>query len=287
MSNNLFGESAVDESFFEISYQGPSFDGRMEITNLELELNGLSTSLKLLIDELSLHKRIDFKSSDIKIFIEAFEKGSFKKRVRIFRKTMEDNPVTTGAIVAVLVGLMALVPQLKSEKIKEMSPELILEIRDDVKISLLSDPKFRQAIADVVIPLASKDDALVLTNSNQTSTTIYEKDKIEFLKLADKNIESLDLIENFATYDGKVTKVDLDATKNHIGFKIENKGSTIDCTLKNKLSQDELKNLLGQWVRITGITTELSGEKTHIDISTYELIDNITSEPLPFYPESI
>jgi predicted RNA-binding protein len=282
MTETLFQTEELEDYVLEITYKGSSFDGQMELLSLEKELKGLDTSLQSIINTLSRHKRISFKSNDVLVYVEAFEKGSFRKRIKIVMKTVEKYPANVALVGVIFAGTFGLISELKSDEIKKMSPELMAKIGDGVKIELLKDSEFLIAARDVVSPLNKEDDQLVIKQADAKEVIINEEDKEGFYKLSGQEDNMSFESENNEELVGKVTRVDLDATKNHIGFKVDNKGTTILCTLVDKISQEDMKNLLGQWLRISGKVTTIDGVKTHIYISIYQIIEPVKQTDIPF-----
>lgn len=268
----LFNNEEFENYLLDIHYQGPSFDGEMEISQLGTEIQGLDRALKIIIHTLAKHKKLAVKASEIEIYIEGFEKGSFRERVKICVKTVEAYPTTSVIISGLLAATMNLIPQLTAKEIQTMSPELKQQIQDEVKISLLSNKDFQRSLAAVMDPLQKNGDKITATTTNKTEVVISHDQKEEFIKLAEQTDRQPEEEHHPNDLDGRITRVDLDATKNHLGFKINDEGVTILCTFKEQLKEEEMTRLLGKWVRISGEITYVDGKIDRIDIDTYKLI---------------
>lgn len=270
--STLFQNEEFENYLLDIHYQGPSFDGEMEISQLGNEIIGLDRAIKIIIHTLAKHKKLGVKESDIEIYIEGFEKGSFRERVKIVIKTVEAYPTTSIAISTILATTITLIPQLTAKEIRLMSPELKQEIRDEVKISLLSDKEFQKSLAAIVMPLQNKSDSLVATTTDKTQSIISHSEKVEFMKLAEPDDEKIEEDSHSNDFEGRITRVDLGATKNNVGFKMNDTGATIVCTFREQMTESEMTQLLGKWVKITGVVTYVNEKIDRIEIDTYTLM---------------
>ncbi|MFA5853792.1 MAG: hypothetical protein WC866_01765 [Patescibacteria group bacterium] len=276
MENPVLG-AASQLDYLDFHYLGQSFEGQIEVEKLSRELAGINAALQIALAGMIRHKRTNLAVRDIVFYVEPFEKGSFRKRIKVVIKSVNKN---TG-IYLVGIGLCGLVLQTitvvkekSSAEISKMSPALQTQIGDALKVELLRDPNFLKGIAAATYPLTVHDDKLVLSSSATSQLGIGLDEKIKMETLANTNVEET-AHEKKEGLVGRISSVDLDATVNHFGFKINNKGATVNCTLLADMSQEKMKDLLGQWVHITGVSTYYGNRLVKIDIL------DIKMEPAP------
>lgn len=272
MNTQLFPTEEYPQFLLDVTFSGPSFKGMMEIDALAKEIQGLEDVLMIVLHSLKKNGRIDLKTSDFEIYVEAFEKGSFRKRVKIFnKKTKEYLPLISLATLVVLV--FQTIPQYKTNDIKTVSPELISSIRDQVVLELLQDRKFLGAAADMVKSVSSEGDKCTLLSPTKDKAIIDSESSKKFVALADTLNEQVEDGEHYEILRGRINRVDLDALKRHIGFKVNNEGSTIDGTFVKKPTREEMRNLLDEQIEIKGIVSYIGGQRNHIDIQEYKIIE--------------
>lgn len=262
-------DSVQGNDYLDFSYVGSSFNHQIDIDKLSKELEGANRALRKVIAVSARYNKLELSSKDIAIFVEPFAKGSFKKRVRIIAKHLKKNKDEYGVLInagLLIVGILTLIKLYSPTEISTMSPQLQAEIGDIVKVELLKDKDFIRDLAAFSIPLTNSDDKLVLTHPSSTEVEIdiNDKKKLESITKLEEDVAEYKVEQNLV---GRVTRVDLDATVNHIGFKVDDKGATINCTFLSDLSQDSKRNLLGAWVRLEGLVTYKGKEPIKIDIT--------------------
>lgn len=276
MNNSLFPEIPIPDYLLDIKYQGTSFNGVMEIDALGREILGLEVCLQRTIEVLKKHKKIDFSLNDVEIYIEAFEHGSFRKKVKlVFKngaKTLEKYPATSNVVAVVFVGMVGAFVALKPAEIRELPPNVIESLKDQVKLELIQDKAFIGGLAEVVRPIRTSEDQLIITDSFKKEAVVgYEQknDIVQLTESGDKDVPDSNVYENLK---GHVTRVDLDADINHIGFKVDDKGALVLCTLPSNITRDQMKEFLDKWVQIDGIVTYKNGERKHVKVDHMTLI---------------
>lgn len=270
MEAKLFAENEVGKYLFDVIFHGPSYDGIMEIDALAKEIQGLEDVLRIGIHALKKSKRIEFSNEDLVLYVSAFEKSSFKKRILVFnKKTGEFQPLIELSVLILLA--LQTIALYKPEEIKSISPELMSSIRDTVAVEILQDEKFIKSAAAIVQSVSSEADSCKLIAPNNEEVTInpeISKKMQELAKPAEEVVEG----EYYEIIQGRISKVDLDAFKRHIGFKYNGEGATIEATFKEKPDYEELKSLLGAWVELKGQVSYIGVSRSHIDIQEYSLI---------------
>lgn len=279
MGNTLFGETTGD-LFFEVSYHGPTFEGAvMEIGALSREVAGLKTCLGLLIKNLKQDGKIDFGLGDIEILVEAFREGSFKKKIKFLAKTnkhfgkWQPTYVAVSTVVMALCAVITIIRQYSPQEINQMSPQLMVEIADKTRAGLLADESFKKSLADIVYPLNNDDDKIFFNNSlGQERAQINMSDGKRILELAGAEPEEEVKSEVFI---GRISEMDVDASKNQLGFKIDGRGSAIPCSISITSDVQDFIPFLSKWVQVGGVIMSKGKEITHIDI------ENISEIQLP------
>lgn len=283
MSKTLFPELEINTDFiFHISYEGDSFDGQINLANLAEEISGLSYCLNRILSSSRSSRILDINPQEYEFIVEPFKKGSFKKTIKIVAKTIEKYPATTNAaltIALIFVGIGQIVTASNASKIIQSQNHGETTI-DTIKLELLSDKEFLRSFSKVVTPLTEQNDRVIFTNPDNSNYEINYGDKAAFEDLAEDDYEFLKEVPE--TLMGRVTRVDLTATKNAIGFKINDSGTTIPASFVDPISPEERKNLLDETIEITGITSKVGVERRHIVIYSYKITQKQEQSVLPF-----
>lgn len=270
MEAKLFTEAELEKYLLEIVFHGPSFDGVMEIDALAKEIQGLEDALRAAIHSLKRHKRIDFGNDELVIYVAAFEKSSFKKRLLVFNKTTGEYQHLI-ALSALIISLLSYVGSREPDEIKKLSAEQIAEIRDNVVVELLQNQSFIKATAAVVQSVSNEGDTCKFMAPDTKEVLITPEISHKIQVLAEPKEESIDG-EFYEILPGRISKVDLDASRRHIGFKYNGEGDTIDATFSEKPDVETLKDLLGEQVEIKGTVSYVGGVRRHITIEEYSLL---------------
>jgi hypothetical protein len=244
----------------------------MEINLLGKEINGLSYCLKTILKKLKDNNRISVSENEIDIFIEAFQHGSFKQ----FIKWIEKHPATIAAVVGlgvIFVEIVGIIVNHAPSSIKTISPELMSEIGDQVKVELLSDQKFLDSLALTVSPLQCKEDKIIFKHSPEGQIIVPYEKRACFMDLSNLEKTELPTVKVEEELKGRIVMIDVDATKNQIGFKVDGKGNEIRCAISEEFSIDEFKPLLGEWVKINSTAEKKGNEYLYISINSYEKIE--------------
>ncbi len=248
----------------------------MEIGQLRNQLTGLEDAIVIIAQTLARQKRIGFNPNDIQILVEAFERGSFRDRVKVVLKSLKNLNQYQGAIAlgVLLIEIIRMIPSYQAATIKEMSPQTISKIGDQVKIELLKNNDFLKSITNVVHPLGQNGDRLQCTVPSLEPVAIKYEDKKEFLELAGETEVERDMDgDRSEILRGRINRVDLDATKRHLGFKVNSEGNSIPATLDDRLRASlDMRSLLGQWVEINTTTTFKGGLRDNIFINSLKIV---------------
>lgn len=270
--NTLFPNLDVVNDSLEITYDGPSFNGVMEINLLGKEIQGFSYCLKTALKKLRENKQIEIDENEIDIFVEAFRHGSFKHLI----KWLEKHPSTTnalGVLALVFIGIVQIVVDHQPAEIKNMSPELMTRIGDTVKVQLLSDQKFLDSLAATITPLKCDDDKIIFKNAPDKQVIVPYEKRACFMELSSADQADLPVVQVEEELKGRIVMIDIDATKNQIGFKVDGKGNEIRCSIAEGFTIDEFIPLVGKWVKIQGTAEKKGDIYNSISINSYERIE--------------
>jgi hypothetical protein len=272
MSIDLFYGEQPENFILEVKYDGPSFQGMMEIGALGNEILSFEICLRKIISALNKFNKIKLNNSDYELTVEAFENNCFKKKIKLIVKTLEKNPATTQAAATLIAGAFAIIvifiPNNSPKEIKELSPDLIAKVHDQVQLQLISDPEFLQNLSNIIKPLSTEGDAVCfkkpIKDENQTVSISYSQKEC-FLSVA-TNEEAQIINIGFDEIYGKIISMDIDAIRNQIDFKVSGAGERIHCSLSEKMNINEYTYLLGKWVTISGQVSTKKGKIYHVDV---------------------
>ena len=304
---SLFPENDIklEDLFLEVKYDGPSFDGVMNIQDLGNELLGIEYCLTKIINELVKTNK-ELSEADIEslqILTEGFVNNCFKKKIKFkaFLDEIEKRPVLISilffvitiysetALIQININNTNTVSMLRSGQIPIGQYQQIkdLPIPDNAKEiirSNLIDKKYREESAKIVIPLKNDNDNLKLSSSVlEESVIIDNTNKQSFFIIDLPTEQEQDVTEEIKTIQGRINSINLDATKNQIGFKVKNEGNEIHCHLSENLSIDDYKsNYLGEWVEITGKISQVGDIIKEIEIEKLKKITKLGQIDITF-----
>ncbi|SHN91227.1 hypothetical protein [bacterium endosymbiont of Bathymodiolus sp. 5 South] len=304
---SLFPENDIklEDLFLEVKYDGPSFDGVMNIQDLGNELLGIEYCLTKIINELVKTNK-ELSEADIEslqILTEGFVNNCFKKKIKFkaFLDEIEKRPVLISilffvitiysetALIQININNTNTVSMLRSGQIPIGQYQQIkdLPIPDNAKEiirSNLIDKKYREESAKIVMPLKNDNDNLELSSSVlEESVIIDNTNKQSFFIIDLPTEQEQDVTEEIKTIQGRINSINLDATKNQIGFKVKNEGNEIHCHLSENLSIDDYKsNYLGEWVEITGKISRAGDIIKEIEIEKLKKITKLGQIDITF-----
>lgn len=309
MNNTLFPDTEVklEDLFLEIKYDGPSFNGVMNIQDLGNELLGVEYCLTKIIKDL-IKDSSELNQDDInslQILTEGFVNNCFKKKIKFFFDEIENRPVLIGNLTRILITTILsytatqtiqinLNPNdtksmLKYTKIPIEQYQQIktLPIPDNAKkiiASNLLDKKYREESAKIIMPLKNDNDSLESSSPSLREPVVINKGNKDGFFVIELNDEINELeIEHIQTIDGRINSINLDATKNKIGFKINNEGNEIHCHLSEELDINDYKNgYLGEWVKITGNVSQVGENIKEIEILKLEKATQYGQTNIPY-----
>ncbi len=280
MNQELFPSLIPKADFiFKVYYEGDSFDGKISLHSLAEELAGFEYCLKT-ITSLALKANIlDINPIEYEFIVEPFEKGSFRKVIKLIPKNIEKHPTLINATLTIALIFVGVGQIIATNNADNSTTVLSQSSIDKIKLELLTDKDFLRSYSKVVEPLNDKTDKLRLIKPDSSEYEINYAQKDNFNNLANDDYEFI--TEHQETLVGRVTRVDLTATKNALGFKVNDTGATIPCSFLDSINVDERKELLDEWIEISGITEKSEKERRHIRILNYKVINQPKQTELP------
>lgn len=280
MNQELFPNLIPRVDFiFKVYYEGDSFDGKINLHNLAEELTGFEYCLRTITSLAYKRNILDINPVEYEFVVEPFEKGSFRKVIKLIPKNLEKYPSTTSAALTVALIFVGIGQIIVANNTNNSTQPISQSSIDKIKLELLTDKDFLRSYSKVVDPLTNKTDKLRLIKPDNTEYEINYAQKDNFDNLANDDYEFI--TEHEETLIGRVTRVDLTATKNALGFKVNDSGVTIPCSFLDSINVDERKELLDQWIEISGITEKSEKERRHIKIFHYKVVNQPKQTELP------
>lgn len=277
MTDSIFPEGDIGKYIFEVKYDGPSFKGEMEIGAASKEIAAFERCIEIAIIVLKQEKKLP-KDFELKVFVSAFEHGSFKHWV----KWANDNPGASSVLAAlvgsVIAGTIPLIGQITAAALSNPNGEVISKISNSTHLKLLTDPEYLACVSDIANPLSQEGDSMCLREPTPEKPVIVTfREKPNYLVPVPQE-KPEEIQESYGEVFGRIISMDIDAYKNQIEFKVEGKGERIRCTLPEEMNINNYTHLLGKWVNISGRVQASSLRAHHIDVAAIEETDPPESE---------
>ncbi len=255
---NLKGQELTNEDELKIVYEGPSFQGRIEISDLSEQLKAVNKLIRDISDELASKKIIAHDSSNIEIYV-VVKKGSFEQHISLFFSNAE----LRGYIFTVFFFVIQYFLSQRSEDriIKEINSRRDLEIIKDL-IKMQS----AQGIKAIHAPLRTEGDHAKFLYQNEEKVRILFEDKKSIDKKIQEEEDKIEMEELEQELVGYLSYVDIDSNK--FKFHIEDTNDHIPTNLDSSL--DEIKELLGERVKIRAKVFVKSGKKVRMEVISYK-----------------
>jgi len=135
-----------------------------------------------------------------------------------------------------------------------------------IAISLIKDKKYRESQAKIIKPIKGTAETLEISSSEfENAINIDHSNKDVLLyEVLENNDDDNNEVGKFETVNGRIHYINLEAGRNHIGFKENAEGISIRCHLLDGLNINNYKSFLGEWVEIQGVFKR--GKKPEIDV---------------------
>lgn len=250
---DLKGNKLTREEEINIIYEGPSFDGRMEISDLTLQLKSTEVVIRELVSE--LYKQRGLKNpEETKIYLR-LKKGSFQEIISV----LFNNPTTAAIIGGCIVALF------NHFLTKEKTP--VCEIKME---NLTNNYFLAKNINQIITPLEDKEDKVKIVSSNPKVSGLFSFNEKKLMDNALKELRKQIAIEIYEEeFFGYLSVIYLDKEKYR--FTLEGTDRAIPVTFDKKPTLEELKDILGFRLKIEARATYEEKELKKIEIRKYEI----------------
>jgi hypothetical protein len=250
---DLKGNKLVREEEINLIYEGPSFEGKMEISNLVSQLRSTEFVIKDLVSEAYKQKGIK-KPEETKIYLR-LKKGSFHEIISVVFNNPTTAHIIGGCIVALFTYFLT----------KKNGSECNIKIEN-----LTKNYTFTKNLNQIIAPLEDKKDTIKIVSSNpKINKKISLPEKKIMNKILKKLKESLafEIVEE--EFFGYLSMLDLD--KGKYAFTLEGTDKHTPVVFDDKPSLREIKKILGHRLKINARATYEEKELKKLDISEYEI----------------
>ena len=259
---NLNGKKVTKEDFFVLKYDGASFDNhRMELHSFSKQITAVEKMLKETINTLNEKGKIKDTAKDSKYYME-LRQGSFETIIFISFA----NPIITGVVSSCVYDYF----KYMVNKVK--SPKYEKEVE-----SMINNKVIRKSTKDVFSPCVTDSDKVTIIHGDITNNIIIdgkEREKVESHikeieeKLPTQEFEE-ELIGEIRKIDGTKTDGLKDLDKVKLGFVVEEKQDSIEVTFEKGITEEELRKLIFNRIKINGISTYRGEDRVKIIIKDY------------------
>ena len=259
---NLNGKKVAKEDFFVLKYDGASFDNhRMELHSFSKQITAVEKMLKETINTLNEKGKIKDTAKDSKYYME-LRQGSFETIIFISFAS----PIITGVVSSCVYDYFKyMVSKVKSKTYDK-------EIK-----SMINNKVIRKSTKDVFSPCVTDSDKVTIIHGDITNNIIIdgkEREKVESHikeieeKLPTQEFEE-ELIGEIRKIDGTKTDGLKDLDKVKLGFVVEEKQDSIEVTFEKGITEEELRKLIFNRIKINGISTYRGEDRVKIIIKDY------------------
>ena len=250
---DLQGNPLVRKEELEIIYDGPSFDGKMEVPHLISQLKSTEIVINEIIKELYKSKTLE-NPKEIKLYLK-LKRGSFQEIISIVFNHPLAIAIVGGCIVALFNNILN-----KKNKKCEINIENLTQ-----NVQLVNELK------QIISPLQNEEDNITITSTanKDTNTKILFSDRLAVKELIKKLQEEV-LVENYEEeFFGYLNMVNIDRVS--YGFTLEGTNKHIPVTFRDNPPLSDIKEILGERVKIDAIATYRNKELSKLDIITHTL----------------
>lgn len=258
-AKDLKGNFLSNKDEIKIIYEGPSFDGQMEISNLTTQLKSTEFLIKEIISEYYQQRGYKEKA-DVKIYLK-LERGSFEEIISIIL----DKEVLRGIVIITFGTLLGYYLSRKKEEKARETPKTSIKIE-----KMVNNIKIVNNLKHIIDPLEKKGDRIriVSTKKPKMDTKITFPDK-KIFKDALKELESEVKIEySEEDFFGKLRAVDLDKEKYR--FSLEGNEAGVPVSFEKGIDSKTIRQILDKRIKIKAIATQKNEELEQLKILDFK-----------------
>ncbi len=251
--SDLNGNLLIKEEELYFVYEGPSFNGKMEIPSLIYQLKSTEFLIREVIKNLYTEKKLS-QPEKIKIFLK-LKRGSFQEIIEI----IFNHPLTVSVIGGCIVVLFE---RLFNKKEKAQCIINIEKMTNNLTIV--------NEIDNIILPLQIKGDKLSIYSSKKDVKTEIEFDEKKIIKQVLNKLQEEILVEIYEEeFFGYLYLVNID--KGTFGFTFEETNKHIPAIFLSKPSLEEIRKLLGEKIRIKASAIYHNKELFKLEIKEYQI----------------
>ena len=270
MAQDIFGENLVTQDEIVLIYSGDVFDSGIPIKSLISQLEALEKLTRLSVAEYVSRGLIDSNVPEYQIYIK-IESGSVKETLKVVYKSP-----WTYAILAYVVA-----PMLNTTYEKALNVLIADKESPGIEDILKTNPQLRTYCSELISPVATLGGELTIKSTDTVSTYTQQQAKIirTYLEDFEENTDSDPVKEGefVESKIGTIRKANLDdKNNNYFGFNIEGGEKGIPTSIRGEFNFNDYRDLIDKPVVVTGTFKYKNDTVTHIQLDTYQVIDNIT-----------
>ena len=234
----------------EIIYDGPSFDGQMEISRLTSQLKSTEFLIKELVSEYYNQKGYK-ENPDVKIYLK-LKKGSFQEIISIIL----DKEVIQGIIVSCVSILFGFYLANRGKKKGEIEiPKAPIRID-----KIVNNIKIVNHIKHLIDPLEIDGDKIKIISKKypETNIEILFSDKDTFKEKLSELESEIKIEYSEEEFFGKLRAVDLDKEKYR--FSLEGNEISVPVEFKDKIDSETIRKILDKRIKINAVATRKNDE---------------------------
>lgn len=257
LQKDLNNKNLKESEEITLIYEGPSFDGRMELPDLTAQLNAVNQMMMELIRELYKQKKIK-EPDKTKIYLK-LKKGSFEQNIII----QFFYPLAVSIVGGIVVALVS-----KYLNRKERKTEINMS-------SITNNYLIVDNLASLSNPLKSVEDKLTIKLPNEDKEVIAFNDgKLmrENIKILKEETKITKIYEE--EFFGSLNSVNL--SKEKYGFIKEETEKIIPVHFSENINLNEIKSILGERIWIKATCLEENGVIKKLDILEHKLKERKT-----------
>jgi len=252
--NYLFKKEEIN-----LIYEGPSFEGKMELSCLTSQLKSIEIVLKEMIIELYKQRKLR-NPEKTKLYLK-LKKGSFEETISI----IFNHPLTIAIIGGAVVALFS-----KYLNRSEKRPELKME-------AIYSNDLIIDQLNIIVNPLQDKKDKLIIELPTKEKETILFNEKELIRRNIQKIKEETKLIEVYLEeFFGNLNSVNI--AKGKYGFIREGTEKIIPVVFDEKINLKEIKNILAERIKIKARAIYENKDIKRLEILSHEIKKRVNLE---------
>lgn len=247
-----------NEEELKIIYEGVSFDGKMEISDLTTQLKSTEFLIREIISE--VHKQKGFKEkAEAQIFLK-LKSGSFHETISVILNSQIMQTTISGCLIALFTYYLN---SKHNPKVKIPKCEINIE-------KMINNFNTAKNIKQITDPLIDEGDTIQIISSANSgiNTRIKFKDKQIF---RDKLKELKDQVEIGVfeeEFFGTLSMVNLD--KDKYKFALEGNNQLISAEFDIEPELEEIRKILGERLKISARATYEDKVLKSLDIISYD-----------------